>query len=600
MELGRPRGSSQTLHLEKVSLARLFFALLHQRFTGTLQIEQLEPAGMRTVWWDGGSPVFTDWVSPAHVLGDVLVQEGLVRPDDLSRALQVLATDGGLLGPVLVRMGVLDPNALAEGLRRQCTRKLMELFALRTGEAVLTTGSIDAPDGLGRVNVLGLIYAGVTAHYDPMRVATEMGPELDGMMALTSAVQRYLSYFQFQLDDETVLKALAKRAEFDDLARLPGVTAPQAARVVYTLWACKMLRVGAAAEVQDGEPIAIDLKAAAAVRRTATLPPATGRTPTQPTQSRGASRPTPADPSPRPATGTTSSPSTSRPATPATGTTSSPTGSRAAPAVEPRRPTPADDAPLEHKSNEDFLVDLVALEARIRAGANPFALLGIGLDAGKREVKRAFSELSRLFHPDAMQARGLGHVRERVGSVFAALSEAQMLLSDQDKRDQIRAAVEAGGQATSSADATAMARAAFESDVLVREGDKLLRGNRFDRALECYRRAHTLTPEEPELAAVIAWCEFNVGARSREDMIAAEKVIADVVSQAPNIARAHYFRGMLLKELGALDQALSALRKAMQLDPRLIDAERQARGIIAAKTEADARGKGLMGIFGKK
>ncbi len=599
MELGRPRGSSQTLHLEKVSLARLFFALLHQRFTGTLQLDQPEPAGTRTVWWDGGSPVFTDWVSQRLALGDVLVQEGLIRPDQLSQVLGMLHTEGGLLGPLLVRTGMLDRQGLADGLRRQCARKLVDLFAVRAGMAVLTSGSIDAPETLGKVNVLGLIYAGVCAHYDPMRVAAEMGPELDGSMALTSAVGRYLSYFQFRPDDEGVLKGLTTRAEFDTLARLPGVTAAQAARVVYTLWACKMLRVGAAADVQDGESIAIDLKAAAAARRTGTMPPVSGRTPTNAPVGSGAAaaRPQPADgraaaaqDGQRRTTGTI--PPTGDGAAQATAP-----GGRAA--ADPRRPTPGDEGTAE-KSNDEFLVDLVALEARIRAGVNPFALLGIGVDSGKREVKRAFAELSRSFHPDAMQARGLGHVRERVGSVFAALSEAQMLLSDADKREQIRAAVEAGVQATSSADATAMARAAFESDVLFREGDKFLRGNRFDRALECYRRARTLTPDEPELTAVTAWCEFNLSGRSRDDMLAAERAIAEVLAHAPNIARAHYFRGMLLKELGVFDQALNALRRAMQLDPRLIDAERQARGILAAKSEADARGKGLMGLFGKK
>src|SRR5690349_3082060 len=66
MELGRPRGASKQVRIEQVPLARLAFALLHQRFTGTLQLDQPEPGGSRTIWISGGMPVFTDWVSPVH------------------------------------------------------------------------------------------------------------------------------------------------------------------------------------------------------------------------------------------------------------------------------------------------------------------------------------------------------------------------------------------------------------------------------------------------------------------------------------------------------------------------------------------------------
>src|SRR5690606_14835541 len=70
---GAGAGASKRVRLEEVSVPRLLFALLRQRFSGTLVLEQPPPhPGRRTVWVRGGMPVFTDWVAPSEVLGQVL------------------------------------------------------------------------------------------------------------------------------------------------------------------------------------------------------------------------------------------------------------------------------------------------------------------------------------------------------------------------------------------------------------------------------------------------------------------------------------------------------------------------------------------------
>ncbi|MBC8068878.1 MAG: hypothetical protein IAG13_11140, partial [Deltaproteobacteria bacterium] len=250
MELGHPRGATKPVRIEQVPLARLVFALLHQRFTGTLQLEQPEPAGVRTVWLSGGSPVFTDWVSPVHPLGEVLVSERVIRPEDLSLALRVMSQEGGLLGAVLLGLNVVDQPRLNHGLSRQCARKLVETFALREGEIIVTAGPYDGPE-LVRVNSLELIASGVLAHYEVARVEAEMGEALDGRMTTTSALSRYMQHFKLGRDDEPMLAALAAGTTFDALVRLPGITRKRAAQLVFTLWVCQMLRVGAAAMVVD-------------------------------------------------------------------------------------------------------------------------------------------------------------------------------------------------------------------------------------------------------------------------------------------------------------------------------------------------------------
>lgn len=584
MEITRPRGPAKAVRLEQMPVPRLLFALLHKRFVGTIQLEQAEPAGPRTVWFQGGMPVYTDWISARAALGEVLRSEQMITEDQLNGALSTMAKEGGLLGPILVRLGHLDDAALQQGLMRQCRRKLLELFAIREGEVVLTAGPYEAP-AFEKTNALELIAAGVAAHYDETRVATEMAESFAAPLAGTEGLARYVAHFKFAAGDKPMLDALAGATSYDALCRLPGASRRRAAQLVYTLWTCQMLRAGAGAVAVVASP----------------SPSTAGRaTPKTPASLRA---PTP----------TSTAPSSSNDRT-ASGT---PTGRapRATPTSVPRpttQSTPAATSTGEipaavevQQTPEQFTAELGELEAKVASKAHAFDLLGIAIDSGKREIRRAFGELSRRFHPDSLQARGLGDLRPRVSDVFAALSEAQALLSDETKREQLRDAVSRGiTVAQSTADATAMARSAFESELLAKDGDKYLKAGRFDRAHEHYSRALQHTPDEPDLIGALTFCTYNLSHRTREDGMRAQKELAAVLADAPLLARVHYFHGLVLRDLGAVDPALAALNRAMELDPRLIDAERQARALRSSRPAAPAaqekpRG-GLRGMFGKK
>src|SRR5690606_22270731 len=158
---GAGAGASKRVRLEEVSVPRLLFALLRQRFSGTLVLEQPPPhPGRRTVWVRGGMPVFTDWVAPSEVLGQVLQGLRFVTEDQLRRALEAMAAQGGLLGQQLLAQGVLDRPRLLEALRQQCVRKLVGVFALRAGEATVVVGDgSGVDDDLLPLNVLGLVLA---------------------------------------------------------------------------------------------------------------------------------------------------------------------------------------------------------------------------------------------------------------------------------------------------------------------------------------------------------------------------------------------------------------------------------------------------------
>ncbi len=68
------------------------------------------------------------------------------------------------------------------------------------------------------------------------------------------------------------------------------------------------------------------------------------------------------------------------------------------------------------------------------ASNNFFEVLGIGAGANAEEVRRAFHELSKRFHPDRFFGKQLGPFGAKIDRIFRRAVEASEVLSDQQKR----------------------------------------------------------------------------------------------------------------------------------------------------------------------
>src|SRR3989449_6946650 len=71
-------------------------------------------------------------------LGELLLAEGVVTPDQLNRALEIHRATGERLGQVLLDMGVVDQERLARHLGRQIGAEFVRLVGTNLREDVLT------------------------------------------------------------------------------------------------------------------------------------------------------------------------------------------------------------------------------------------------------------------------------------------------------------------------------------------------------------------------------------------------------------------------------------------------------------------------------
>jgi tetratricopeptide (TPR) repeat protein len=114
-------------------------------------------------------------------------------------------------------------------------------------------------------------------------------------------------------------------------------------------------------------------------------------------------------------------------------------GLRAKNLVVPARAAPAprgavDASTLEEVDLEsDRKAEILALEGLIDS-ASHYDILGVSPSAGPDEIRRAYHEASRRFHPDRYFQKNLGSFRSRIERLFRRVSEANAALSDPERR----------------------------------------------------------------------------------------------------------------------------------------------------------------------
>ncbi|MHB8872966.1 MAG: J domain-containing protein [Myxococcaceae bacterium] len=96
-------------------------------------------------------------------------------------------------------------------------------------------------------------------------------------------------------------------------------------------------------------------------------------------------------------------------------------------------------------SNEEVDLDparkkeILDLE-RVMDGLNHFEVFGLRPGAAPADVKKAFYEASRRYHPDRYFGKNLGSFRARIERIFRRLSEAHQVLTDLPRREAYLAA----------------------------------------------------------------------------------------------------------------------------------------------------------------
>jgi curved DNA-binding protein CbpA len=248
----------------------------------------------------------------------------------------------------------------------------------------------------------------------------------------------------------------------------------------------------------------------------------------------------------------------------------------------PLEPTPAPmpSAPVPRTPAEQALARQVEERFAGLAGArNRFDILGLHLEASREQVKAAFLDLVKVFHPDRLPP-SLADLVPAATAVFDSLREAQDYLQDDARRAlhaQEMSALASGRPLRDQAEAAEAYRA---GEVALRRRDHAAAEAHFAEAYRLYPRANVL--------AARAWAIY-MDPNRKSDAAAARAMMVDALKEDPSCDRAHYQLGVIARVEGDTERAEKHFREALKANPRHLESSQELRLIEMRKRGGPVR-----------
>ncbi len=240
---------------------------------------------------------------------------------------------------------------------------------------------------------------------------------------------------------------------------------------------------------------------------------------------------------------------------------------RQARAAAEREPVASIPTPPPRSLEDAELADAIeARHAALTRDPDRFAVLGLPPEAGRDDVKRAFIELAKVFHPDRLP-RSLAMLQPKTARVFDAIREAQEFLLDDVRRAEHAATHVRSGPGRANDPAAA-------SEALV-AGEMAMRRREYAQAEAFFREAHEADPRPATLAAE-AWAIYMDPSR-RSEAPRARAMMVDALKADPDCDRAHYQLGVIARVEGDVDRAEKHFREAVRSNPRHLEAAQELR-----------------------
>jgi DnaJ-domain-containing protein 1 len=547
--------------LSQTPLAAILLEALNARATGILSVEH--GGGQSRVYLRDGRPAGAQVAHGFRPLGHILLQAGVIDIDVLSRSLAAMATTRRPQGEILVELGAVKREVVERYLAEQQAGYVTLIASLESGGYRFEAGPVPEWTRTCQLPTLRIIVEAMVRPQAGALVASALQPVAAGTVQLAPGYPELAAQFRWSREEQALVDRLGKASTLDVFFSA-GALAPERARAILGA----LLLLGLAAppgEEQDGAAGLLEEVAAPVARPAPAAParvsPEVAARRSDPAEARarrqrllqramqnmgvgpfGARTPGEGPPPPE------------APAAPAPAASAGP------------KPAAAPQGPAEERLRQALLD--VAPRARDK---NLFVRLGIDTSSGREQVKKAYLDLAKQFHPDRYASPAFEDIRDTVRDFFTAVNEAYETLSDDRRRAEylgtLRGSVGTGNPATSMA--AANAQIDFE------KGEACVRTRDFAKArafLEAAVRAHPIAKFQAALAwAIIADPAVKDRDRARE--------LIQEAKQDPSCDRAFYIAGVLARDDGNDVAAEKQFNACIKANPRNAEAVRELRAI---------------------
>jgi curved DNA-binding protein CbpA len=227
-----------------------------------------------------------------------------------------------------------------------------------------------------------------------------------------------------------------------------------------------------------------------------------------------------------------------------------------------------------------------------------FALLGVDRQAEPAQVKSAYFELAKRWHPDRLPP-GLLPLKDRVQLVFHHMSRAHDHLTDPRKRiEYLKSLDEGGGTPAADRELKRKLDAAME----FMKVDVLRKRLRFDQALELLDEILQVDDQEPTYHATRALILMNKHPGKDAPFAEMLRSINRALELDSGYEDAYFYRGHIHRRMGHQEEALADFNRVLDINPKNIAAQREVRVDRIRRTSSEGRRvSNLVSlVFGKK
>lgn len=200
------------------------------------------------------------------------------------------------------------------------------------------------------------------------------------------------------------------------------------------------------------------------------------------------------------------------------------------------------------------------------AGKNNYERLGVARNASAQEIKKAYFQKAKLYHPDRHFDSEMNEMKEKLEALFSGIHEAYEILSTQSQRDQydgVLASDEKRARAATTATHQEKPNNQEVAAVQFHEGKKRFNVQNFWGAEESFRWAIRLEPQNAEYIFHLGLALSRIPRRGHD----AEEYFIKATELSPSNVEYLLELGNFYMRNGLKMKALSVFQKALKRDP---------------------------------
>jgi tetratricopeptide (TPR) repeat protein len=219
-----------------------------------------------------------------------------------------------------------------------------------------------------------------------------------------------------------------------------------------------------------------------------------------------------------------------------------------------------------------------------------YQILDIPRTAGEEDVKKAYFQMARRFHPDRFERKFVVEYKDQIDAVFDAITNAYRTLSNKEAR---RIYDIKSGSAMTQEDVQDSFR---KAEIKFRQGKTLHAQGRIDEAIAYLEEAVRVRKDKGDYYLLLAMAESKVPAYVQK----AEQDFLKAIQLEPWNPEGFVGLGLLYKAEGLQTKAVKQFEKALEAEPDHATALEALEELTGRIKKKGVRGPFGLNLFGSK